>query len=85
MYPLTNKNIRIRYLIEKENRKAAGDRFTYDHLAIMFDSDNRTVYTWVSANKNTQHLPASASKKEALTAWINDGTLERYFNTKKEL
>ena len=45
-------------------------------MAAQFDSDDRTVYTWITRVKKLQHLPANAAKQAKLSAWINDGTMK---------
>lgn len=77
MLNLTNRNIRMRYLEEKERAKERGENFTYADMAEMFESDDRTVYTWVSMVPGMQHLPSNEAKRARLLEWINDGVLAR--------
>jgi hypothetical protein len=83
MFPLTNKNVRIRYIVEKANKKLEGKKFTYNDMAEKFDSDDRTIYTWVSTRVKTQHLPTSESKRKKLLEWINDGKIEQFHRSKR--
>ena len=49
MFTLTNYNIRRRYLEEKARAKARNEEpYTYAKMAAQFDSDDRTVYTWIT-------------------------------------
>ena len=75
MFPLTNKNVRIRYLIEKEARRG---KYSYLDMAKEFDVDDRTVYTWVAESRAMQHLPSSESRRKRLWEWINDGALRAF-------
>jgi hypothetical protein len=76
MFQLTNYNIRRRYLEEKEKARKKGQRFTYQDMAEMFESDDRSIYTWVSRVAKMQHLPANEAKRAKISAWLNDGTLK---------
>jgi transposase len=77
MFNLTNYNIRRRYLEEKARARIMGEEpYTYAKMAKQFDTDDRTVYTWITKVKKLQHLPANAAKRAKLSAWINDGALE---------
>lgn len=77
MFSLSNKNVRTRYIEEKARAKIAGEKFTYQDMAKMFDTDDRTVYTWVTRVEAMQHLPSNETKRAKLSAWINDGTIGR--------
>lgn len=76
MFQLTNRNVRLRFLAAKDLMKALGTSFTYADMAEKFDTDDRTVYTWITAKPKLQHLPTNKSKRAKLSAWINDGTLK---------
>lgn len=77
MFQLTNYNVRRRYLEAKERAHVSNEEpFTYKVMAAMFETDERTVYTWITKVESLQHLPANAAKREKLSAWINDGTLK---------
>jgi hypothetical protein len=74
---LSNANVKRRYLAAKEKARDNGERFTYADMAKMFDTDDRTIYTWITEVEKLQHLPTNESKRAKLSAWINDGTLGR--------
>lgn len=77
MLALTNANIKRRYLAAKDEALDLGERFTYADMAAMFETDDRTIYTWITEVEKLQHLPTNESKRAKLSAWINDGTLKR--------
>jgi transposase len=77
MFQLTNYNVRRRYLEEKYRAQIMeGTPFTYKAMAAMFETDERTIYTWITKVEKLQHLPANSAKQTKLSAWINDGTLK---------
>ncbi len=71
MLSITNRNVRLRFLAEKSKIG-----FTYADMATMFETDDRTIYTWITMKPKLQHLPANESKRAKLSAWLNDGTLK---------
>lgn len=76
MFSLTNYNVRRRYLEEKARAKVMSEEpYTYAKMAKQFDTDDRTVYTWITRVKKLQHLPTNEVKRAKLSAWINDGAL----------
>lgn len=77
-FKLTNNNIRLRYLLEKEKAFANGTKFTYADMAEMFGADDRTIYTWVTTVKALQHLPTTETRKDLLTKWINDPIMQEH-------
>ncbi len=83
-FKLTNNNIRLRYLLEKEKAFANGTKFTYADMAEMFDADDRTIYTWVTTVKALQHIPTTETRKNQLTSWLNDGILEYHTNLSRK-
>ena len=70
MFHLNNYNVRRRYLEEKARAKVMGEvPYTYARMAAQFDTDDRTVYTWITKVKKMQHLPANTAKRLKLVAW----------------
>lgn len=73
MFQLTNYNIRRRYLEEKACAQIMDEPpFTHKAMAAMFESDERTIYTWITKVEKLQHLPSNEAKRAKLTVWINE-------------
>ena len=85
MYKVTNKNIRLRYLKEKEKDES----FSFSKMAVKFgmfnsegDPDRALVSKWASIGnnkrlprKNIQCPKCNKSLFEYVGDWINDGAL----------
>jgi hypothetical protein len=80
-FELTNKNIRVRFILEKQKREAAGGGFTYEDAAKLFDISDRTFYTWITMLKPLQHKPMGTRRKKVLK-WLEDGVMETYYKNK---
>jgi hypothetical protein len=79
VYSLTNKNIHLRYLAEKDRvkrRRAAGDRrcpgFSYSTMGAKFMVTKQACYEWTR-----EKLP-SGPRRDAVHQWINDGELDAF-------
>lgn len=84
MYPITPKNIRLRYLAAKDEAKrsdkgdgSVGD-FTYEDMAGIFMVSSQACYTWTLPKGSKYHRSPKGKRAARILGWINDGAIDAY-------
>ena len=87
---VTNKNIRLRFLKEKEIQESKGESFTYSDMALKFGllnvsgkPDRPLAYKWCTKIETAQRMPNKSrfcphckfSVYQLVEQWVNDGRL----------
>jgi len=78
MYPVTPKNIRLRYLAEKDHAKDSGSKFTYEMMGDIFLVSGQACYMWTVPVGDKAHRSPPNKRMEKVKEWINDGRLDAY-------
>jgi len=80
MYPVTKKNIQLRYLIEKKVNHTS-----YEKMAKIFGVGWSTIAKWILEGKfsrmpDKRKCPhCHKSVNDMVMDWLNDGSIQSYF------